>query len=112
MGVAKKNTATIPYGYKKVQETKNKYYSIYENQYSLPLGYTYDKIVNADRIDQYSAAEKQETTMLAAIVEDKDMDKNSNLTVATKLPLTAQKLKIKNIKLNGVSMTKDDEVLL
>lgn len=29
--------------------------------------------------------------MLAAIVEDKDMDKNSNLTVATKLPLTAQK---------------------
>ena len=35
------------------------------------------------------------------------MDKNSNLTVATKLPLTAQKLKIKNIKLNGVSMTKD-----
>ena len=45
--------------------------------------------------------------MLAAIVEDKDMDKNSNLTVATKLPLTAQKLKIKNIKLNGVSMTKD-----
>ena len=107
MGVAKKNTATIPYGYKKVQETKNKYYSIYENQYSLPLGYTYDKIVNADRIDQYSAAEKQETTMLAAIVEDKDMDKNSNLTVATKLPLTAQKLKIKNIKLNGVSMTKD-----
>ena len=107
MGVAKKNTATIPYGYKKVQETKDKYYSIYENQYSLPLGYTYDKIVNADRIDQYSAAEKQETTMLAAIVEDKDMDKNSNLTVATKLPLTAQKLKIKNIKLNGVSMTKD-----
>ena len=73
----------------------------------MPLGYTYDKIVNTDRIDQYSAAEKQETTMLAAIVEDKDMDKNSNLTVATKLPLTAQKLKIKNIKLNGVSMTKD-----
>ena len=70
----------------------------------MPLGYTYDKIVNTDRIDQYSAAEKQETTMLAAIVEDKDMDKNSNLTVATKLPLTAQKLKIKNIKLNGVSM--------
>ena len=29
--------------------------------------------------------------MLAAIVEDKDMDKNSNLTVATKLPLTAQR---------------------
>lgn len=93
MGVAKKNTATIPYGYKKVQETKNKYYSIYENQYSLPLGYTYDKIVNADRIDQYSAAEKQETTMLAAIVEDKDMDKNSNLTVATEASAYCTKVK-------------------
>lgn len=107
MGVSKKNTATIPYGYKKVQETDNKYYSIYENQYSLPLGYTYDKIINGDSIDEYSAAEKQETTMLAAVVEDKDMDKNSNLTVATKLPLTAQKLKIKDIKLDGVSMDGD-----
>lgn len=59
----------------------------------MPLGYTYDKIVNADRIDQYSAAEKQETTMLAAIVEDKDMDKNSNLTVATEASAYCTKVK-------------------
>ena len=104
MGVDKKNTATIPYGYKKVQETKNKKYSIYENQYSLPLGYTYDKIVSTDTAEKYSAAQKQELSMLAAVVEEKDMKKNSNITVADSLPLTAKKLKINKIKLNGVSM--------
>ena len=94
----------MPYGYKKVQETKNKKYSIYENQYFLPLGYTYDKIISTEAADKYPAAQKQEISMLAAVVEEKDIKKNSNLTVTEKLPLTAQKAKIKKIKLNGVSM--------
>ena len=104
IGREKKNTATMPYGYKKVQETKNKKYSIYENQYFLPLGYTYDKIISTEAADKYPAAQKQEISMLAAVVEEKDIKKNSNLTVTEKLPLTAQKAKIKKIKLNGVSM--------
>lgn len=107
LGVEKGNKATIPYGYKKVQETKSKEYSIYENQYALPLGYTYDKIVSADTVEKYSAAQKQDISMLAAIVEQKDMKKNSNITTADTLPVTAKKIKISNIKLNGVSMDKD-----
>ena len=107
LGVKKDNKATIPYGYTKVQETKNKKYSIYENKYALPLGYTYDKIVSVDTVDKYSAAEKQDISMLAAIVEDKDMKKNSNITVADKLPATAKKIKIKKMKLDGVSIDGD-----
>lgn len=104
MGVSKGNAVSMPYGYKKVQETKDKNYSIYQNQYSLPLGYTYDKIISTDTAEKYSATQKQEASMLAAVVEEKDMKKNSNLTVADSLPLTAQKVKIKKIKLDGISM--------
>lgn len=104
MGMYKENKVTMPYGYKKVQETKNKKYSIYQNQYSLPLGYTYDKIISTETADKYSAAQKQELSMRAAIVEEKDIKKNSNITVADKVPLTSRKIKINKIKLNGVSM--------
>ncbi len=107
IGTSASDKATVPYGYQKVQETKDKKYSIYENQYTLPLGYTYDRIISEETVSSYSAAEKQEASMLSAIVEEEDLSKNSNLTTAESLPLSVKKLPITQMKCNGVTKNGD-----
>lgn len=106
----------LPYGYKKVydKETKKRIYSIYENQYTLPLGYTYDTVTSESDAEELSAAEKQELTMLSAIVEDDTMADNQNLTEvdSDSLPLTARKLPIKKIKAGGGVTIKDGVITI
>lgn len=111
LGVDSTVKAPLPYGYKKVyeKENKKKTYSIYENEYALPLGYTYSSVMSEAEAENYSAAEKQELTMLTAIVDDDSLPNNKNIgiTSAKKLPLTAKSLEITDMKLNGVTMDKD-----
>ena len=106
----------LPYGYKNVydKETKKRTYSIYENQYTLPLGYTYDTVTNESDAGNLSAAEKQELTMLSAIVEDDAMADNQNLTEAdsSSLPLTARKLPIRKIKASDGVTVKDGVITI
>ena len=103
--------APLPYGYKKVyeKENKKKTYSIYENEYALPLGYTYSSVMSEAEAENYSAAEKQELTMLTAIVDEDSLQDNEKIgiTSADQLPLTAKSLEITDMKLKGVTMDKD-----
>lgn len=116
LGAADDVSMPIPYGYEKVydKKTKKRTYSIYENQYTLPLGYTYDTITRESDVENLSAAQKQEVTMLSAIVEDDALADNQNLTEAgsATLPLTAQKLKIKKMKASKGITVKDGEIII
>ncbi len=110
--VSSNQKTTIPYGYKKVyeKETSGTTHSIYENSYALPLGYTYDNVTPVSVADNYNAVEKQELTMLSAIVEDQDADADSNIGTSDSLPLTAEKLPIKKTIMKGV--TQDNSIMV
>ncbi|MCL2882208.1 MAG: YfhO family protein [Coriobacteriia bacterium] len=70
----------LPYGYdKRVKQTKT--YRVYENSYSLPLGYTYDKIIPKVEYDRFSPAEKQQALLQGAVI-----DSNATLPLDTATP--------------------------
>lgn len=116
LGTASDVKISVPYGYKKVfdREGRKRTYEIYENQYALPLGYTYDTVTSESDAEDLSAAHKQELTMLSAIVEDDAVEKNANLTTADpdSLPLTAEKLPITKIKPGKGVTVKDGEIII
>lgn len=69
-----KNEEYVPFGFaaahKKVQN--NKTYTIYENQYALPLGYTYSSYITEDEFGTMSALEKQEAMLQAIVLSEKN----------------------------------------
>ena len=107
MGVSSNNCREmIPYGYKKVfdKTAGGKSWPIYENQYALPVGYSYPAITPASSVESLNAAQKQEATMLTAIVDDHDLTNDSNLTRTEDLPLTVKKLKYTKIDYDGIEI--------
>ncbi len=65
------NKAAVPYGYRLLRETGtgDESYYLFENEYALPLGYTYDSYMLAGDYDKLSALEKQNALMEAVILE-------------------------------------------
>jgi hypothetical protein len=57
----------VPYGYEKADQFHD--LTIYKNQYTLPIGYTYDSCLSRDDYDQLSATEKAEAMMQGVLLE-------------------------------------------
>ena len=98
----------VPYGYRKIFKKKETAttYSIYENDYTLPIGYTYSSVFSDEEADKLSAAEKQELTLISAIVDDEMVEEDKNIGVNTKPDLTVHKLKVDSTELDNVTMEK------
>ncbi len=100
--------AKVPYGYKLI-DTYFKYapnmlrnkkvnkktrvqnsadYNIYENQYAMPLGYTYDNTVTEKQASKFDGIKKEELMLESAIVEKED-----NLARSNEFKSTDKKLK-------------------
>ena len=58
----------VPYGYEPIETTENGNV-IYENQYALPWGYTYDTVISYDELNDLNGLQKQEA-MLQSIALD------------------------------------------
>lgn len=58
----------IPYGFSYADEYK--YFTYYENEYALPLGYCYDKGIKKSDWEAYNPVQKQEAQLLAAYVDE------------------------------------------
>ena len=103
----------IPYGYHQVYEIEGKRASkyIYENDYALPLGYTYDNILSSEKASKYTAVEKQNLTMMTAIVNQDAKVDNSNLDSTKKLKLSAHKIKITDMDLEGVTIDEKEGII-
>ena len=101
LGVAS-DKKSLPFGYKKVFEKKEKKkkYSIFENQYALPVGYTYDKAISDKALEGKNGVEKQEATMKYAIISD-EAAKKTKVPVAAAPEFSCKELKIKKTKLRG-----------
>lgn len=114
LGGISKAKITPPYGYEPVWEKKKgkNTYTIYENQYALPLGYTYDTILPESEAEKLSAAKKQEATMVSAIMEDERAAANDSIrqTTASQLPLTAKRIEILDMKAKGGAKIHKDSI--
>lgn len=66
-----KEIPRLPYGYDEIQvkEVNKETCHIYENNYTLPLGYTYDSVLSEEDLMQYPALERQEIMMQSAVTE-------------------------------------------
>lgn len=72
----------VPFGFEKIDEVKKnkKKYSVYENNYSLPLGYTYSSYITKDDYNKMDAAQKQQAMLQGVVVEDSSLVKNYEKT--------------------------------
>ena len=64
-----------PFGYKLINtiKTGNKPYYLFQNEYALPIGYTYENYILKADYDKLDALQKQ-NAMMKAVVLDKDTD--------------------------------------
>ena len=57
---------SVPYGFAPVEGSGN----LYENQYALAFGYTYDTVISRENYEKLSSLEKQQVMLEAALVEE------------------------------------------
>ena len=84
-------TDYIPYGYKRTVNTLwGK--AVYENEYALPWGYTYDKVLSYDTIDELNGVKKQEALMQAMAVEKENIKESEAEInyIEEKIPYTVE----------------------
>lgn len=62
----------LPYGYRKLIEADadGQCIEIFENEYALPLGYTYDTVCSYDTLTQIETPFRQEALLQAAVLEE------------------------------------------
>ncbi len=64
----KKSLGKLPYGYSAVEENDGVF--VYENNYALPWGYTYEETISYDELDALNGLEKQEAMLQAVALEE------------------------------------------
>lgn len=60
----------VPYGYTKVAELDGGESGLYENEYALPLGYTYTSYISAETYNSLTSLEKQQVMLEGAVLEE------------------------------------------
>lgn len=62
----------VPYGFEYVKSTSDGVWSLYENENSLPIAYSYDSVYDAASYNEMNGLEKQAVMLRAAAAEDYD----------------------------------------
>lgn len=60
----------IPYGYSYAEDLSDDVYSVFENEYCLPVGYMFDKAVTKEEYDALTPIQKQEALTQTAVIDD------------------------------------------
>lgn len=83
---------TAPYGYVKNEDMSTQKYSVFENKYSLPLGYTYKRQISASEYNKLSAVEKQQAMLQGVVVEEdiQGIEKAAPVFTSSNLPVTVK----------------------
>lgn len=70
--IRKNGYGYLPYGYNN-EAAATKKHRIYENDNSLPLGYTYDSWISREKYEKLSVTEKQQALLQGAVVEESSL---------------------------------------
>lgn len=106
--IAKGNEAYLPFGYTKTSNTAKKngiIYQAYQNDYALPLGYTYEKYIDRAIYDGLSPLHKQ-----AALLQGIVLDAQSQPFEPAQLEFTSQNIDYKLRLGKGVKL-KDNKII-
>ena len=99
-GVYDKQNTALPYGVTEALKTKcnEKAVTLYENEYVLPIGYTYDSVITQEVLESYRVVQRQEVLMQSVLLNDKKADDGSADIKVQRPAVTAEKLhyEIKN----------------
>lgn len=92
---------TLPYGYEEVLRTEQNGETavLCENQYALPLGYTYEDVITSEELDQYSTLEQQEVLMQKVLLD------SAAESTGEAARITSQELEILSVEEKGVQLT-------
>lgn len=104
--LADDETSRLPYGFREVDidDQGEETYHIYQNDYALPLGYTYDSVLSEEEFAKYNALEKQEAMLQSAVLEDTSADS----VLSGKEPaFTVKDVKITDYEANGLKIDGD-----
>ena len=99
--------AYLPYGYDSEVSSAKKY-KIYENQDSLPLGYTYDTWIPRDKYEKLSVTEKQQALLQGAVVEKSSLPETELSFDDKKADFTLEAGKGCKIKDGKIIVTKEN----
>lgn len=59
----------IPYGYKEINSS-NKKYQVFENEYALPIGYTYSGYITLEEYNNMNGLEKEQAMLQGVVLEE------------------------------------------
>ena len=62
----------VPYGFEYVPGMSDEEYELYENKYSLPIGYTFSSFISRKQFDSLGPLERQEALLQGAVLEEED----------------------------------------
>lgn len=68
--------AYVPFGYERLSPEENPLddvYPVYRNQYALPLGYTFEKVIPEEAYQSMDALERQEAMLQGIVMSEKDI---------------------------------------
>lgn len=101
--LAKDELACLPYGYEEIESGKKgkEPYRVYKNNYALPLGYTYDSVIDRAEFEKYGMAERQELMLQSAVLESPP--ENGGLNAASP-KLTAKEAEITDYSTDGIEV--------
>lgn len=78
--VAPQLTYFVPYGYEVKPDYSNKKYTVYQNKYQLPLGYTYDSFITRETYNRLSVTQKQQAMLQSVVLGNATLvGENKNL---------------------------------
>lgn len=87
----------IPFGYKRKEtvEYDDSKLVIYENEYALPLGYTYDSWIAEDKYESLTPLQKQQAILQSAVVDEaiEDLPEKEPVLTAVSVPYSIVKMK-------------------
>lgn len=103
--LARNTSKTYPYGFKKL-DVSNKYSKAYQNEYALPLGYTYDSSIDTESYKKLDPLQKQEAMMQSVVLDQKTNSQNNIQFHQNKVSYSEDSLSnVEHIN-NGLKVTK------
>ena len=104
--IKKSGYGYLPYGYDS-EAAVTKKYRIYEDEDSLPLGYTYDSWIPREKYEKLSVTEKQQALLQGAVLEDSSLSETDLTFDDKKADFTLEAGKGCKIKDGKIIVTKE-----
>lgn len=74
------NEEQIPYGFTEYGTDEASGMTIYQNQYALPMGYTYTNYLSRSEYEKLTPLQRQQALLQSAVIEDEDLEQVKHMT--------------------------------